>query len=134
MPPRAPATRRRSPPALPADRTSPSWRRRSRRLPGRPPIALLRAPLAHRAGQTLQPVGDPVVVALVRNEDVAGRLQGRRRIEGSGCDADGLALQPLPEQARAAAAAEAAACDVGGAVPLQLTIAADDDVAQGSIR
>src|SRR5215471_17528008 len=134
MPLRAPATRRRSPLALPADRTSPGWRRRSHRLPGPSLIARLRPMLAHRAGQTLQPVGNPVIVALVRNEDVAGRPQGRRRIEGSGRDADRFALQPLPEQARAAAAAEAAACDVGGAVPLQLALAADDDVAQGGIR
>src|SRR5262249_20710870 len=70
----------------------------------------------------------------VLDEDVADRLELRRPVERAGRDADRTALQPLPEQARAAFLAEAATGEAGRAVPFQAAITGDGDVLGGGIR
>src|SRR5712692_2447207 len=75
---------------------------------GRAPVGMLR-----------QPVADLVIVAAMRDEDVADGAQAGRRIEAAGGDRDDGAADAPPEQAGAALAAEAALGEAGGFVPAQ---------------
>src|SRR5690606_41775108 len=62
-------------------------------------------------------VVDLVIVALVRAEDMDADLQPRRPVEGAGHDRGIVRAVALPEQRRAAGAAEAAAGRVARPVP-----------------
>src|SRR5262245_36689840 len=83
---------------------------------------------AHRSREAIEPVGNLVVVAPMVDEDVSQRLQSRGRVQGSGGDADPVALEALPEQAGAAFPAEAAPGKFRRHEPFRIRASDDGDI------
>src|SRR5581483_10508436 len=79
----------------------------------------------HGIGELLEPVGDLVEVAFVGDEDVAHGPEPGRLVQAARRDGDPALADGLPEQARAAAAAEAAPGALRGLVPLEMLLAPD---------
>src|SRR5580693_338473 len=67
------------------------------------------------------------------DEDMAHGAQSGRRIEAAGRDGDDVAADPLPEQARAALAAETAARGARGLIPAQATLLLEAKIGEGGV-
>jgi hypothetical protein len=76
----------------------------------------------------LKPVRDLVIVATVRNEDVRCRLEPGRLVQATGGYRYHVIACLLPEEARAAVTAKAAADGGRGLIPPQTTLSGEDEI------